>query len=187
MRAAAELAVERGVTATTTAEVCKRSGLPISSLYWHFGDKDQMFAEVIRAGFAGWAARVTLPRPDESGSTEDFLRSLLSSLAFREATIPEFVVIGLEVLLDKRESHQAARAAFVEARSQWQRMFVAWLTESLGVSETSKLGHALAVVSMAFSEGMIINMRLDDAIKIEQQIEIMTAVMSGMLAGHNNA
>ena len=60
MAAAAELARERGVSGATIAMVCERSGLPVSSVYWYFDDKDQLFAEVIRTSFATWL--VSVPR-----------------------------------------------------------------------------------------------------------------------------
>lgn len=181
IRAAAELAALQGVTATTTDAVCRHSGLPISSLYWHFSDKDELFAEVIRAGFAEWVARLAPPATGPAASHEDCLRSILGTLAFQDEEIPEFVLIGLEVLLDKRDTHKAARLAFIEARAQWQRMFVTWVTSSLNVSERSRLGHSLAIVCMAFSEGMIINLRLRDDIKLKSQVDILVMVLLGIL------
>ena len=66
MAAASELAKERGITGATIARVCQRSGLPVSSVYWYFEDKDHLFAEVIRSSFATWL--VTVPRWDVSAA-----------------------------------------------------------------------------------------------------------------------
>ena len=61
--AATEVATERGYEGTTISLVSKKSGLPPTSIYWHFADKDDLIAAVIersfqsvdgRAGSARW-------------------------------------------------------------------------------------------------------------------------------------
>ena len=45
--AAAQIAGERGYDGTSVALVSERSGLPASSIYWHFESKDELIAAVI--------------------------------------------------------------------------------------------------------------------------------------------
>ena len=45
--AATAIAGERGYDGTSIALVSERSGLPASSIYWHFKDKDALIAAVI--------------------------------------------------------------------------------------------------------------------------------------------
>ena len=47
--AAAEIAGERGYDGTSIALVSERSGLPASSIYWHFEDKDALHRRRHRA------------------------------------------------------------------------------------------------------------------------------------------
>src|SRR3712207_7163102 len=47
-RAAAEIAAEHGYAGTTIARITERSGLPASSVYWFFEDKDDLLAAVDR-------------------------------------------------------------------------------------------------------------------------------------------
>src|ERR1700739_5024255 len=59
--AATEVATERGYEGTTISLVSKKSGLPPTSIYWHFTDKDDLIAAVIERSFARWQAALDLP------------------------------------------------------------------------------------------------------------------------------
>ena len=59
--AATEIAAERGYEGTSIALVSKKCGLPASSIYWHFTDKDDLIAAVIERSFASWLAAWQFP------------------------------------------------------------------------------------------------------------------------------
>lgn len=46
--AAAEIIYDRGYSGASVSEIRKRSGLPASSIYWHFGNKDGVIAAVLQ-------------------------------------------------------------------------------------------------------------------------------------------
>jgi AcrR family transcriptional regulator len=48
------IAGERGYVGTTLAQVTKASGLPASSVYWHFRNKDELLADALEHGFRMW-------------------------------------------------------------------------------------------------------------------------------------
>ena len=52
--AATEIAAERGYEGTGIAAVSAKCGLPASSIYWHFKDKDDLIAAVIERSFQNW-------------------------------------------------------------------------------------------------------------------------------------
>ena len=52
--AAAEVAGERGYEGTSIALVSEKCGLPASSIYWHFENKDDLIAAVIERSFDIW-------------------------------------------------------------------------------------------------------------------------------------
>ena len=62
--AAVEIAGERGYEGTSIAAVSAKCGLPASSIYWHFQDKDDLIAAVIERSFETWLAAVELPSED---------------------------------------------------------------------------------------------------------------------------
>ena len=51
----------RGYSGTSIAAVSKASGLPPSSIYWHFTDKDDLLAAVIERSYGAWVAAATAP------------------------------------------------------------------------------------------------------------------------------
>src|SRR5512144_1761483 len=59
--AATEVATERGYEGTTISLVSKKSGLPPTSIYWHFADKDDLIAAVIDRSFQRWLGALDLP------------------------------------------------------------------------------------------------------------------------------
>ncbi len=59
--AATEIAAERGYEGTSIGLVSKKCGLPASSIYWHFKDKDDLIAAVIERSFGEWLSAWQLP------------------------------------------------------------------------------------------------------------------------------
>lgn len=52
--AAADIAGDRGYEGTSINAVSERSGLPASSIYWHFKNKDELIAAVIDRSYSDW-------------------------------------------------------------------------------------------------------------------------------------
>jgi len=63
--AANEIASERGYEGTSIGLVSKKCGLPASSIYWHFKDKDDLLAAVIDRSFETWLRVWELPLDGE--------------------------------------------------------------------------------------------------------------------------
>ena len=61
LEAATQIAAERGYEGTSIAVVSALCGLPASSIYWHFKDKDDLIAAVIEHSFASWQSAWDLP------------------------------------------------------------------------------------------------------------------------------
>jgi AcrR family transcriptional regulator len=59
--AATEIAAERGYEGTSIALVSAKCGLPASSIYWHFKDKDDLIAAVIERSFGTWLSAWQVP------------------------------------------------------------------------------------------------------------------------------
>ncbi len=59
--AATEIAAERGYEGTSIGAVSAKCGLPASSIYWHFKDKDDLIAAVIERSFSNWLQVWQLP------------------------------------------------------------------------------------------------------------------------------
>lgn len=161
LRAAAEIAAECGYESTTISKVTKRSGLPVSSIYWFFRDKDHLMAEVVSHSFREWIA--IQPRWDEAKSDRSIgesLRSILSRSTASLSEAPDFLRIGHMLLLESRKVEPAGRELFMQTRRDVERIIATWfaaqLTSSAG-SRRSKLCTDLARIVIAATDGLFLD------------------------------
>ena len=98
--AAAEIAGERGYEGTSINLVSERSGLPASSIYWHFKDKDELITAVIDRSFTHWVDALERPvvAPDDA-TAEDMFRAGLQRTGHALAEFPDFLRLGLMLIL----------------------------------------------------------------------------------------
>lgn len=179
--AAAEVARERGVTGATIAAVCQRSGLPVSSLYWHFTDKDALFAEVIRTSFARWLAES--PGWGTDG-TDDVLEHVSSLLRATEETLrrrPSFMNIGMQVLLEAGEDTQQTRQAYLDVRAQALTMMTVWLERALSQLKDPQLTADIAVLFRALSDGLVVAGEAFDDLDADTIIDLFVPMIQGVL------
>jgi AcrR family transcriptional regulator len=152
LRSAALLIRERGVEATSFADVIAASGAPRGSIYHHFpGGKAQLVEEATRyAGeFIAWdmaAAAEKLDPVTGLGLFADFWRGVLGDSDFA-AGCP-VVAAALE-----GERLPSARAAAAEAFGRWQDLFATNLRRH-GVADDR--ARSLASLMIAALEGAII-------------------------------
>lgn len=113
--AATEIASERGYEGTSIGLVSKACGLPASSIYWHFKDKDDLIAAVIERSFGDWLTSWNLPDGD---SAAERVRALSRQVAHGLLTSPDFLRLGLMLALEKRPEEPRAREMFLQARTE---------------------------------------------------------------------
>src|ERR1700756_6006323 len=76
--AATEIAAERGYEGTSIGAVSAKCGLPASSIYWHFKDKDDLIAAVIERSFGTWLSAWQVP---EEGAPHERAANLAVQVA----------------------------------------------------------------------------------------------------------
>ena len=165
LAAAAEVAAERGYVGTTISRVCERSGLPVSSLYWFFEDKDALFAAVVQHSFDVWSADQPTWTP---AATADDRRNVLRRVlrrtirSFGEA--PDFLRIGHMVALERQEEHTAARDRFLRIRRDVERTLTAWFADTLAdgpAAADRELPRTLARLVIAVTDGLFLAQQMD--------------------------
>jgi AcrR family transcriptional regulator len=150
--AATEIAAERGYEGTSIALVSANCGLPASSIYWHFKNKDDLIAAVIERSFADWLKAWRIP---DDGSARDRLVGLAMQIAKALLDSPDFIRLGLMLALERRPVEPRARAMFLQARAQTyyelattMRGFTPQLTDSQI--------HLLVTYAIAGADGLFI-------------------------------
>jgi AcrR family transcriptional regulator len=150
--AATEIAAERGYEGTSIALVSAKCGLPASSIYWHFKDKDDLIAAVIERSFAAWLLAWQVP---QEGSPKERLVGFAVQIAKALQDSPDFIRLGLMLSLERRPVEARARAMFLQARA---RAFaeltntVRELTPGLADAQIDQL----ATYAMAGADGLFI-------------------------------
>ncbi|MFJ3799298.1 TetR/AcrR family transcriptional regulator [Streptomyces sp. NPDC090088] len=114
--ATVEIAGERGYDGTSIAAVSAKCGLPASSIYWHFKDKDDLIAAVIERSFETWLAAVTLPG-EEAGTPQDRVALMAANVARSLVAEPDFLRLGLMLALERRPAEPRGRTVFLQVRA----------------------------------------------------------------------
>lgn len=167
LRAAAQIAAECGYEATTISKVTKRSGLPVSSVYWFFRDKDDLMAEVVNHSFREWIA--IQPRWDEPNpgrAIGESLRAILGRSTASLSEAPDFLRIGHMLLLESRKVEPAGREYFMKTRRDVERAISTWFAAYLNSSTEGRrprLAKDLARIVIAATDGLFLAHQIDQA------------------------
>ncbi|MEV2197387.1 TetR/AcrR family transcriptional regulator [Streptomyces phaeochromogenes] len=113
--ATVEIAGERGYEGTSIAAVSAKCGLPASSIYWHFKDKDDLIAAVIERSFETWLAAVELPL-EATGTSLERVTVMAANVARSLVDAPDFLRLGLMLALERRPVEPRGRTVFLQVR-----------------------------------------------------------------------
>lgn len=171
--AATEIAAERGYEGTSIGLVSAKCGLPASSIYWHFKDKDDLIAAVIERSFAAWLAVWRLPDVGAAGGDP---RELINGAAEQTAKAlsaePDFLRLGLMLALERRPEEPRAKTMFNRVRARAFDQFKVSLRAVMPqLSEAAT--HQVAVYAMAGADGLFIAKELGgDAVDLVALFEM---------------
>ena len=152
LEAATEIAAERGYEGTSIGLVSKKCGLPASSIYWHFKDKDDLIAAVIERSFGSWLSAWQIP---ESGAAEERFVGLGVQTAKALLDSPDFIRLGLMLALERRPVEPRARTVFIQVRGQaFQQLVGNFRDVMTGLTDAEV--QQLATYAMAGADGLFI-------------------------------
>lgn len=157
LAAATQIAAERGYEGTSIAAVSGACGLPASSIYWHFTDKDDLLAAVIERSFASWLTAWDLP---EMGVPLRRAEVVAAQIAKALLASPDFLRLGLMLALERRPREPRARAMYVDARRQAHDALVEGITGLAPELAAEQVQH-LARYAMAGADGLFIAHEID--------------------------
>lgn len=152
--AAAEIAGERGYEGTSINLVSKRSGLPASSIYWHFGSKDGVVVAVMERGAERFFTSLA-PAESFTGTGAKRIRAQLDDTARAIEEHGDFLGLLLTLILLHQEGNDEAATVIArvraEARSRIERMLIA-----AGGGTSRRRSHPLTDVVLATIDGIFI-------------------------------
>ena len=181
LEAARQIAGERGYDGTSIALVSERSGLPASSIYWHFEDKDHLIAAVIERSYNRWLDGIGawFPTRADASRAERFgagVRRVAKALS----DAPEFLRLGLMLALERRPEEPTARSLFLQVREQSYKQIVASYEAFFEGELDAKSVRALATLAMAAADGLFIAREIDgDERGFEASFELLGTALLG--------
>ena len=161
LEAATAIASERGYEGTSIGLVSERSGLPASSIYWHFKDKDALLAAVIEHSFGVWLAGVGEWAPRLPGeSLDQRVAALIESKTKTLLESSDFLRLGLMLALERRAEEPSARRMFLAVRQEALRRTVASCAEHFPEFDDTE-ARQLATLIIAMVDGLFIANEID--------------------------
>ncbi|MDO3401161.1 TetR/AcrR family transcriptional regulator [Mycolicibacterium neoaurum] len=155
--AATAVATERGYDGTTISAVSKASGLPPTSIYWHFTDKDDLIAAVIDRSYQRWAGALRLPTDGDADSWAGHI-GLQVAKALQEE--PDFLRLGLKLALDRRPAERHAKTKFLQSRADAFDQF-ANIIRAVAPGLADDRVEALTTYLIAGADGLFIANEID--------------------------
>jgi AcrR family transcriptional regulator len=169
--AAVVIAGERGYEGTSIAAVSAACGLPASSIYWHFQDKDDLIAAVIERSFETWLAAVELPG-EEAGTPLERVTALATAVAKSLVDAPDFLRLGLMLALERRPQEPRGRTAFLQVRDV-ARQKIAKVIETLMPGLDESAVRALTTYAIAGADGLFVQREISgDAVDLVAMFEL---------------
>ena len=145
---------ERGYAHTTARDVAAASGVGLASIGYHFGSKDALLDEALRAAMAEWTEEVVAAALAVGADCPpwDRLRAAMAKLTDSFATQRPIMIAFVEAL-GRAEREPTLRADLAAAYEQLRAGITGVLGE-LG-------GRDLASLIVALTDGMLVQWLLD--------------------------
>lgn len=191
IEAAAEIAAEQGYDGTTIANVTRRCGLPASSIYWFFKDKDDLLAAVVTHTLEHWSAeQPPWPDPEPGAPVGATVRAALTPAYHHIAEAPDLMRFGFMLLLESREVEPTARTRFREVREgvlrHTRQAFDTLLTGRV-VEERDQLLDRLAQLVLAATDGLFLSGRLGVTVDVGDYVDLLAGVVEQAVADAEHA
>lgn len=165
LRATQEVIGQSGYDGVSIAKVCERAGLPASSLYWSFKDKDELLSTVISNACSGWKQlreKEFAPPPGEHWAEQvrTFILPSLKGTEHGQGAVP----MSLLLLLQRAEHVHAGRNELEGVLQETFEATVDWFSAMLAPATGSMRRHAqdVAICLFRLLDGMLIGRRVEE-------------------------
>lgn len=176
--AAAQIAGVRGFQGTSISAVSERSGLPASSIYWHFANKDELIAAVIDRSYHQWLVALDRPIsvPDGPGGPALF-HALMQRVGTTLDEFGDFLRLGLMLILDRNPDEPTARSKFLDVRETTRdriRTLYRMVFDDLSDDQIEQL----AILTLVLSDGTFVA-READHLDVTEAYDLMATAILG--------
>lgn len=180
------IAAERGYDGTTVAAVTESTGLPASSIYWHFKSKDELLAATMEHSYREWRATApTWAAAAEPERLKDCLEQRFQRAAGALTTSPQFWSLGLLLTLQHRVKEPAARRLYRQVRQETEDAIRDWWATILRAEAQGadpELTTRLARFYMMLMDGLFLQVRTSSPREAKRLVSLMAAGMARHLS-----
>ncbi len=180
------IATERGYDGTKVSMVTEHTGLPASSIYWHFANKDELLAETLEHSYRRWR-EVGSPWGLDVASADlhEEVRARLARAAASLTASPEFWSLGLMLVLQQRVNEPSARRRYVDIRRQTEDEIAAWWARVLPADlmrRDEQLPVRLARFHLLCMDGLLMAVRAGEIADPEAAVDDLAVGLTGYLS-----
>lgn len=168
--AALDLMARCGYAAASISAISKQSGLPVSSIYWHFESKEGLLVAALEDGARTFVDG--LPRFDDvEGTREERLGLVLAELARRLSKQPRFLRLLILMALEHRHTDSRVLSSIQKIREQVidktaETIAAALLPASYPARE--ELSRQLATYILIVADGAFIAHQIDPKVNLDE-------------------
>lgn len=175
--AALRLMSEQGYDGASIAKIARASGLPASSIYWHFGSKSGVLAAVMERGADAFftSSLEGLDDMDETTEPLEILRRSFGQARQAAEQHPEFLRLLFLLILaeraDERVAEVVARAnerGRAQLHEQIKRAFSRY-----GRAMASRIADELTVTAFVVFNGAYLTVQSNAGLELAPLIEVM--------------
>lgn len=180
--AAARIMSQRGYSGTSISAISKETGLPNSSIYWHFESKAALLAAVMERGAERFFAETSVA-PDVEGEPVDRLRAALMTAADALGRHEEFLRLLFLLLLSNDEPDVAPVVARVRAEGRHRlRLTIANAYAVLGDDVAARVADETADFALATFDGVFLAAQFDKSLVLARGIDRMAIGVDAVVA-----
>lgn len=162
LMATSHLALERGYRGTSVSTICQLANVQVNNLYWHFTNKEGIFAAAIERAWSQLRAHPQVPLASwRSPEGAEDLRAALQSAAHGISDRPGFVGLGDVLVLEHQSGEVGARDAVAAHRDTLLEEWTSWFGSARGPADDPRVATTLARLVLALQDGYLVSSRID--------------------------
>lgn len=170
--AAERVMAEHGYEGATAAQIVKASGIPVSSVYHYFGNKNGVLLAVMERGARRFFDE--LPAlPEHAETPEELLGALTDGLVAALDRHPDFLRLVVVMATQPSPAPEAAEAHEVvgRVRSEALGRLRRAMARAFGIRANSAAADRLARFTLAAIDGAFIAQQSDDSVRLGRLLE----------------
>jgi AcrR family transcriptional regulator len=176
--AASRLMAANGFDGASIASIARESGLPASSIYWHFSSKEGVLAAVMERGAERYFDSLGALDADGEASPAESLRTVYRRASVAIRRDPGFLRLFILLLLsghDDETVHRVRRAARERVHDALRSAY-----RGEGEAVATAVADGLADVGLAMFDGAFLAVQNDSGLDYEELLVSMADALSAL-------